>query len=873
MAGKVGKTVCGIAVIVFAASSWAVSRPTWATQSGITQNVAPIHRAAPVKKSGDGFTAEVVRPTEGPIAKPVSEENTEVVLLKMDDFEKVRQQNESLLRSFDGETFEQREDGLYTLLFLQPEEVIALQQTGAVFVSQGTLADHMVQFAPSKTLQKIQNRLGHLGSYEPLRAQLVSQNKLQLTEEDGKIRSVVDPCADTDIVHLQYDEYHTLQEGTCFLDNLANHYPGIAQKVSIGFSVEGRDIGAMKITGNPAVDESGKEKIFFSGETHAREWATHEMMLYLAEYLTTRYDTDPQVQRIVNNSVVWLVPVVNPDGFEYTWTHERMWRKNRRPGGGGWCDGVDLNRNYNYKWGYDDYGSSGFRCTETYRGPSPASELETQAIQDLLNAQKFSVAVGYHTYSQLVLYPWGWTPFLAPQSYTSLRAMGKKYASLVQAAHGQEYLAGQGSYTIYQTNGEFTDYAYGAHGTLSFCPEMRPNDWSLGGIDLPEDQILANNEENMAAALWLMDNVANAVGVSNPTSDTIIENPTAGDNFFSLPLTPTSQKPDLALGYPTAYMSQLQAWQYYFPGWTSLNPNFGAAGYNNFQPGFEGCGSAGYGYKVVINDPVLQSWADALTSYKVLPYVFEDGADVVLHRNQSVNNVIGIPSRTPVFMQDLRIFRRNTESSGHTWGNREVVLEERTSLEDMNSSHPWIDWDWNYTDSAGTVHHANPTGEHDASLYVNPFLAYQIKIKANNTGGLGGIYLLSFPGSTAFDFADCNYNAVSDGADIADGASSDCNSNRIPDECDIAGRASEDSNGNGIPDECETSSSCRGDTNCDGMISQLDVDPFVKALYGQAAWEQDHPNCPWLNADTNGDGNVTFADIDPLVALLDTQCP
>ncbi len=719
---------------------------------------------------------------------------------------------DDLKNSFDGETFKFTDQGQMAFMLLTQEQINQLQALGVAHEVEVNLADHLAQFAPLKTLGKLQQQQGNYGSLETLRNHPVLKQRVQVFQatrvEQRNAQRVIDPCSNSSIVHLDYDEYHTLAEDECFMTNLAIAYPNIVQKVSIGLSVQGRDIWALKITDYPLRDEPEEEKIFFSGETHAREWATNEMMLYLAEYLTTRYGTDARVQRIVNNSVIWLVPVVNPDGFEYTRTNDRMWRKNRRG-----TYGVDLNRNYDYKWGYDNYGSGSNQYNETYRGPSAASEPETQAIQNLLAQEKFSVAVGYHTYSQLVLYPWGFDRSLAPQSYTSLRAMGKKYVDLVYNTHGQTYVAGQGSYTIYPTNGDSDDYAYGAHGTLSFCPEMRPNDSSLGGFELPEDQILANNEENLAAALWLMDNVANAVDVSNPVSDTIIENPAIGDNFFSLPFTPVHQKPDLVLGLPTSFINQFQAWlDYISQGWTSLNPNFGAAGLNNWQPGFEGCGTVGYGYKVVINDPALQSWADALTSYKVLPYVFEDGADVVLHRLSSDLNVIGIPSRTPVSMQDIRIFRRGLESAGNTWGYREVIVEQRTALEDMNAPTPWIDWNWHYTDTAGINHYSHPTGVNGASLYVEPFQAYQITVNIRSALW-GGQYLLRFPDSTAFDFPDCNRNSISDIDELATGTAQDCNGNGILDECDCITKTSWDCNDNSIPDECDIASGLDQNSN------------------------------------------------------------
>ena len=131
---------------------------------------------------------------------------------------------------------------------------------------------------------------------------------------------------------------YSLDEGVAFLQDIADAYPQITALVSLGLTVEGRDIWALKITDQPDIDEPEEERILFTGLTHAREWATHEMMLYMVQYLTSGYDTDPEVRHIVDNAVVWLVPAVNPDGYRYSWFVDRMWRKNRGEGG----VGVDL---------------------------------------------------------------------------------------------------------------------------------------------------------------------------------------------------------------------------------------------------------------------------------------------------------------------------------------------------------------------------------------------------------------------------------------------------------------------------------------------------------------------------------------------------
>ena len=193
-----------------------------------------------------------------------------------------------------------------------------------------------------------------------------------------------------------------------------------------------------------------------------------------------------------------------------------------------------------------------------------------------------------------------------PESYASFRAIGKKYVSLVHGVHGQVYTPGQSNYTIYATNGDFDDYAYGAQGVLAFTPELRPTSSGEGGFLLPEEQILPTVEENTAPALWLMLNVASAFDYQRPGAEPLVEAPAVGANMFSLPATPTNQKPDTTLDYPMPWADRLRTWLDDTP---HQPPSWGLFDGDYENAGFEGCG-AGSGYVVDIVDSELLSWAD-----------------------------------------------------------------------------------------------------------------------------------------------------------------------------------------------------------------------------------------------------------------------
>ncbi len=155
--------------------------------------------------------------------------------------------------------------------------------------------------------------------------------------------------------------YHTYSETGAALDSIHNQYPSITtSKIIIGYSLEGRAIWGMKISDNPGVNENEPE-VLYTALIHAREPIGIEILLYFMRYLCQNYGSDSEVTYLVNNRELWFIPIINPDGYEFNRSNSPqgggMWRKNRRLNTGG-TYGVDLNRNFGYQWGYDNYGSS-----------------------------------------------------------------------------------------------------------------------------------------------------------------------------------------------------------------------------------------------------------------------------------------------------------------------------------------------------------------------------------------------------------------------------------------------------------------------------------------------------------------------------------
>lgn len=295
-----------------------------------------------------------------------------------------------------------------------------------------------------------------------------------------------------------YTQYRTYAEVSSYVDQLVTDYPALAQRIDFGTSLEGRPLFAIRIA-NPATGGEGSPTILLNGCQHAREWIAVMVPMYIAEHFLAGYETDPDIKRLVNRVNLIVVPITNPDGYVYSWEHERLWRKNRRNNGGG-SYGVDLNRNWGYNWGGE--GSSGKRNSDIYRGAGPFSEPETSALRDLVTADLSIVShVDIHSYSQLVLYPWDSIPS-APPDLESLNGLSRLMAAEIKSVHNETYRVMMG-YDLYPAAGTAMDWTYGDQGILSFTFELRDRGWH--GFMLPPDQILPNCEEIFPAVTALAD--------------------------------------------------------------------------------------------------------------------------------------------------------------------------------------------------------------------------------------------------------------------------------------------------------------------------------------------------------------------------------
>ena len=289
----------------------------------------------------------------------------------------------------------------------------------------------------------------------------------------------------------------------------AREHPALTKVVSIGKTVKGQDILALKVSKDAdRLRDGAKPSVLYFSNQHAREWITPEMTRRLMHHYLDGYGKDDGLTGIVDSTELWFVISANPDGYDFTFTPgNRLWRKNLRDndkdGRIATGDGVDLNRNFAYKWGYDNEGSSPDPASETYRGTTPSSEPETRALDRLEKRVGFEYGINYHSAAQLLLYGVGWqvaTPTPDDVLYRALAGTPEK--SAIPGYRPQV------SSELYTTNGEADGHASNVNGTMMYTPEMStcatasrvdPDDaWEPAdcesGFNFPDDEKLIRQE-------------------------------------------------------------------------------------------------------------------------------------------------------------------------------------------------------------------------------------------------------------------------------------------------------------------------------------------------------------------------------------------
>ena len=405
-------------------------------------------------------------------------------------------------------------------------------------------------------------------------------------------------------ISLANGKFHSYEETLTEFKALAAAHPDLAKYSKLGSSFEGRDIFALKISKDASVDDVSKPDVLITGLHHAREWISVESPVYFANRLLSAYATDDSVKYLVDHLQIWIVPIVNPDGLTYTQNSPneqmdsvRLWRKNRRPFSGGSCSspvGVDLNRNYSYQWRLpedtpcpdycinrgcinDDIGASDDPVTDIYRGPQPESEPEVKAIKSLVDDpnRRFRAQLDYHNYSQLILYPWGYSPFETVDENT-LSRLAQQMSDAVFSVDRKRYRPEQ-AIDLYALTGSSIDYAYGVNRVPApFVVEMRP---ACCDFSVPESQIPVVNQETWAGAQKLLTWAAGppileSVKAYTPGPDGTFSKLVYSARWISSPVDPGRRQMSVDTRFPGIDPGRLQVrFQFSKPMDTTLTPN------------------------------------------------------------------------------------------------------------------------------------------------------------------------------------------------------------------------------------------------------------------------------------------------------------
>jgi len=309
---------------------------------------------------------------------------------------------------------------------------------------------------------------------------LVEDLEKQVKEEEDEIRE-----RNTYSNGYNYDNYNRFDTIMAEVRRLNSVHSDHTELVTVGTSYEGRSLVAIKIKGPHSNDANQKKAIWIDGCIHAREWlATATVMFLLKQLLEPEAQFQSSVQQLLSRYDVYVMPVFNADGYEYSHTRQRMWRKTRTPGSR--CYGADPNRNWDSAFG--GVGTSPNECTDIYHGKYAFSEPCTRAVSNYLaqvaSSQGLKSYWGVHCYSQLVLFPWGYTTRRAPD-YREIKRVADIFAGGIASQSGKRFITGQPGEILYSAAGGSIDWVHDKlRVTYAYGPELRPDRhyWGNGFI-------------------------------------------------------------------------------------------------------------------------------------------------------------------------------------------------------------------------------------------------------------------------------------------------------------------------------------------------------------------------------------------------------
>ncbi|KAJ0163190.1 Metallocarboxypeptidase A-like protein [Colletotrichum tanaceti] len=304
-----------------------------------------------------------------------------------------------------------------------------------------------------------------------------------------------------------FNSYHAYADHLKFLNDLVASYPNNAAIVTSGKSLQGNAITGVHVHGTAS--KGARPAVVLHSTVHAREWISTMANEYIAWNLLSKYSTDAEVRAFVDKYDFYIFPVVNPDGFIYTQTTNRLWRKNRQTTPGSTCIGHDINRNWPFQWSVTG-GASTNPCDEDFKGVAQGDAPETAALSAWLArtkaAQGLKLFVDFHAYSQLFMTPYGYSCSAVSAKDAELQALARGAVAAIKAVHGTSYRYGPICSTIYKATGSSVDYVSDVvKADYTFTQELR--DTGNYGFVLPAAQILPTSEETYAGIRYLLQNM------------------------------------------------------------------------------------------------------------------------------------------------------------------------------------------------------------------------------------------------------------------------------------------------------------------------------------------------------------------------------
>ncbi|NXR09877.1 CBPA2 Carboxypeptidase, partial [Semnornis frantzii] len=283
------------------------------------------------------------------------------------------------------------------------------------------------------------------------------------------------------------------------LDHIANEFSRLVSKIKIGESYEKRPLYVLKFS----TGGSNRPAIWLDAGIHSREWVTQASAIWMARKIASDYGNDPSITSLLNKMDIFLLTVSNPDGYVFTHTSDRMWRKTRSKIPGSVCYGVDPNRNWDA--GFGGPGASSYPCSESYHGPSANSEVEVKSVVNFIKSHgNIRAFLTLHSYSQLLMYPYGYK-CTEPADHAELDALGIAAASAISSLYGTSFKVGSICKVIYQASGGSIDWSYDFGIKYSFALELR--DTGRYGFLLPANQIIPTASETWLGLKTIMEHV------------------------------------------------------------------------------------------------------------------------------------------------------------------------------------------------------------------------------------------------------------------------------------------------------------------------------------------------------------------------------